>query len=95
MLLLGLACCSPWGCKESDMTWQLNNNIISVLIFPSLHSVVSNSLRPHGQYPTRLCCPWDFPGKNTGVGCHFFLQGIFPTQGLNPGFRIADRRFTI
>ena len=30
-------------------------------------------------------CPWDFPGKNTGVGCHFLLQGIFPTQGLNPG----------
>ena len=28
--------------------------------------------------------PWDFPGKNTGVGCHFFLQGIFPAQGLNP-----------
>ena len=30
--------------------------------------------------PTRLLCPWDSPGKNTGVGCHFFLQGIFPTQ---------------
>ena len=29
--------------------------------------------------------PWDFPGKSTGVGCHFLLQGIFPTQGLNPG----------
>ena len=29
--------------------------------------------------------PWDSPGKNTGVGCHFLLQGIFPTQGLNPG----------
>ena len=28
--------------------------------------------------------PWDFPGKNTGVGCHFLLQEIFPTQGLNP-----------
>ena len=28
---------------------------------------------------------WDFPGKRTGVGCHFLLQGIFPTQGLNPG----------
>ena len=27
----------------------------------------------------------DFPGKSTGVGCHFFLQGIFPTQGSNPG----------
>ena len=31
----------------------------------------------------RPLCPWDFPGKNTGVGCHFFLQGIFPTQGSN------------
>ena len=33
---------------------------------------------------TRLLCPWDSPGKNTGVGCHSFLQGIFPTQGWNP-----------
>ena len=32
----------------------------------------------------RLFCPWDSPGKNTGMGCHFLLQGIFPTQGLNP-----------
>ena len=40
-------------------------------------SVVSNSLRPHGPQPTRLLHPWDFPGKNTGVGCHFLLQGIF------------------
>ena len=37
----------------------------------------------HGQQPTGLLCPWDFPGKNTGVGCRFLLQGIFPTQGLN------------
>ena len=29
-------------------------------------------------------CPYNFPSKNTGVGCHFFLQGIFPTQGSNP-----------
>ena len=29
-------------------------------------------------------CPWDFPGENTGEGCHFLLQRIFPTQGLNP-----------
>ena len=35
-------------------------------------------------YSIRLLCPWDFPGKNTGVSCHFPLQGIFPTQGLNP-----------
>ena len=32
----------------------------------------------------RLLSPWDFSGKNTGVGCHFLLQGIFPTQGSNP-----------
>ena len=34
--------------------------------------------------PTRLLCPWDFLGKNTRVGCHFLLQGIFPTQRSNP-----------
>ena len=44
-------------------------------------SVVSNSLWPHGLQPTRLLCPWSSPGKNTGVGCHFLFQGIFPTQG--------------
>ena len=33
---------------------------------------------------SRLLCPWDFPGKNTGGGCHFLLQGIFPTQASNP-----------
>ena len=48
-------------------------------------SVVSNSLQPHGLNPTRLLCPWNSPGKNTGVGCHSLLQGIFPTQGSNPG----------
>ena len=35
-------------------------------------------------WPTRLPCPWDSPDKKTGVGCHPLLQGIFPTQGLNP-----------
>ena len=38
------------------------------------HSVMSDSLRPHGLQPTRLLCPWDFPGKSTGVGCHCLLQ---------------------
>ena len=36
---------------------------------------MSNCLWSHGLWPARLLCPWDFPGKNTGVGCHFFLQG--------------------
>ena len=42
-------------------------------------------LPPRGVYPTRLLCPWDFSGKNTGAGCHFLLQGFFPTQGSNLG----------
>ena len=48
------------------------------------HSVMSDSLQSHGLQPVRLLCPWDSPGKNTGVGCHFLLQGILPTQGSNP-----------
>ena len=45
------------------------------------------TVRPHGLEPTRLPCPWDSPGKNAGVGCRFLLQGIFPTQRLNPHLR--------
>ena len=40
--------------------------------------------RAHGLQPARLLHPWDSPGRNTAAGCHFLLQGIFPTQGLNP-----------
>ena len=46
-------------------------------------SVMSDFLQPRGLESTRLLCPWDFLGKNTGVGCHFLLQGFFPIQGLN------------
>ena len=38
------------------------------------HFAVSDSVRPYRWKPTRLPCPWDSPGKNTGVGCHFLLQ---------------------
>ena len=54
-----------------------------------IHSVVSDSLQPHGLYG-----PWNSPGQNTGVGGLSLLQGIFPTQGSNPGLphcrRILD-----
>ena len=50
-------------------------------------SVVSDPLRPHGLQPIRLLCSWNFPGKNTGVGSHSLLQGIFPTQGSNLGLQ--------
>ena len=47
-------------------------------------SVVSESLRPYGLNPTRLHCSWDFPGKNTGVGCLLLFQGIFLAPGMEP-----------
>ena len=44
---------------------------------------MSDSFMTPWTIPARLLCPWDFPGKNTRVGCHFLLQGIFPTQALS------------
>ena len=52
-------------------------------------------LWPHWLQPIRLLRPWDFPGKNTGVGRHFLLQGIFPTHTMNPHSpALAGRFFT-
>ena len=51
-------------------TWYAFNIMVCMLSL----SVVSHFLRPSGLYPTRLFCPWDFPGKITGVGCHFLLH---------------------
>ena len=59
--------------------------------FPSLKknlccavlSCIQLFVTPMDAKSTRLFCPWNSPGKNTGVGCHFLLQGTFPTQGLN------------
>ena len=44
-----------------------------------------NSLQPHGLQPTSLLCPWYFPDKDTGVGCHFLLLGDLPDPGIEPG----------
>ena len=49
------------------------------------HSVMLNSLQPHGLQPARLLCPCDSAGKNFGLGRHSLLQGVFPTQGSNTG----------
>ena len=84
--------CWPWS-PDWDGIFQ-----ISPLHMCYVTSVVSDSFQPHGQYPTRLLCPWDSPGKNTGVGCRFLLQGVFPIQGSNlPLWRspaLAGRFFT-
>ena len=54
------------GVAKSDWTTVLTH----------VCSVVSDSFWPHRLYSTRLLCPWDFPGKSTGVGCHFSLQAL-------------------
>ena len=74
-------CSSP--CKESSFKMQQDS--VSKYTFSVSRSDVSNSLWPDGLQPTKLLCPWNLPGKNTGVGCHFFLHGIFLTQGSNQG----------
>ena len=67
----GWPCPSPM-CESEKWKWS--------------RSVVSNSLRPHGLQPTRLLCPWDFPGKSTGVGCHCLLRTTFiPYSKTFPG----------
>ena len=53
---------------------------VQSLVESESRSVVSDSWRPHELYS-----PWDSPGQNTGVGSLSLLQGVFPTQGLNPG----------
>ena len=62
--------------------WKTLLSFYSVCVLSC--SVMSDSLQP--MEPARLLCPWNSPGKNTGVGYRSLLWGIFLTQGLNPGF---------
>ena len=72
-------------CHPSEI-WAILRNfgeteIIKQYCMCYIISVMSNPVRPCGLQPARLLCPWGSPGKNTGVGCHALLQGVFPTQG--------------
>ena len=67
------------GNKAAEIGFILKTDKGS-LVKSESRSVVFNSLQPHGLY-----CPWNSPGQNTEVGRLSLLQGIFPTQGLNPG----------
>ena len=73
---------ATWMELEIISKSYLEKHILSTCVSCIL---MSNSLQHHGLGPTKLLCPWNSPGKNTGVGCHFLLQGIFLTQGSNPG----------
>ena len=70
---------------ETQPEKSLSNTAVSSSVSDS---VVSQSLQPHSL--TRILCPWDSSGKNTGVGSHSLLQGIFPNQKLN--FGLLHRR---
>ena len=71
--LLTSVFCTSVGCSPQFSFLNVSRSIMSV------------SLQPHDLWPTRFLCPQNSSGKNTGVGCHFLLQGIFLTQRLNLG----------
>ena len=79
--MAGSICCSP-----KTIRILLNWLRVPSHYACSVTSAVSDSVQPHGPQPTRLRCPWDSPGRNTGVGCHALFQGMFPTQALDPRF---------
>ena len=60
-----------WAMHKSHLLW-LGHCVCCCCC--EVTSLMSNSVRPHRRQPTRLPHPWDSPGKNTGVGCHLFLQ---------------------
>ena len=70
--------------KTFCLVWGVGPSFVLFACVCLVTQVLSNSLRPHGLWPTRLLCPWDFLGKNTTVGCQFLLQGTLPTKGSNP-----------
>ena len=78
-----LICLNPVPAVYGFIPWKKEISFFFFFFFIScccccccIASVVSDSVRPHRQRPTRLPRPWDSPGKNAGVGCHFLLQGM-------------------
>ena len=67
-----------------NMMWLVHGHLLAFII-DQLVSVMSGSLQSHGLQPASFLHPSDSPGKNTGMGCRFLLQGIFPIQGSNLG----------
>jgi len=64
--------------------WMYNKIIMINIGGMCMCSVVSDSLRSHGPWSARILYPWNIPGKNTGVGCHFLLHGSSHSQPSNP-----------
>ena len=91
--------CSTYLLKKTTIVphtvacWAHNTDILflcyktQLLLFS--YSLMSNSVTTQTIQPTKFLCPWNFPGKITGVCCHFLLQGIFLTQGSNMCLQIS------
>ena len=82
-----------WGGGGHRQTWvwylmerePLTRSLRTCMRSTHAQSLACQTLWFHGLQSPRLLCSWNCPRKNPGVGCHFLLQGIFPTQGSNPG----------
>ena len=72
------------GSKGFRHDWATSLSLSPYFYNVLSHSVVADSLQSNGLLPTRLLYPWASPGKSTGMGFHFLLQGVFSTQGSNP-----------
>ena len=63
-----------WRLFHDNRTMKLTSTLLLLLLLSRFSRVRPDSVRPHRRQPTRLPRPWDSPGKNTRVGCHFLLQ---------------------
>ena len=78
------------NCGTEMLDFHLVHRILNylkisfMLVCMCVCPVGSDSMQLRGLWPSGLLCSWNFPGKNTGAGCHFLLQGIFLTLGSNP-----------
>ena len=70
-------------CTPQFQVLNLSPRLLGNLVWMCLISQSCRLCDPTDLEPAVLLCPWNFPGRNTGVGCYFLLQGIFLTQGLN------------
>ena len=79
----------PWHRLTCNHITAISASILTghpsgAMLFFSLSVMSNSSATPKDCSPTWFLCPWDFPGKNTEIGCHFLLRGIFLTKGSNP-----------
>ena len=82
LFVLNISLAFPYIIKKN-----FKNILLKYFIICAQSSVMSDSLQLQELWPTRLLWPWNFLGKNTGVGCHVLLQRIFLTQGSNPSLQ--------